>query len=265
MGWPPGHYYSPLPSIEEIKKNEEKIFFVPSEIPGINLFPDEQIKLFNNFKIFYPEIPFTPTKENNLRYYYHNPNFSYGEVIILFCMIKFLKPRRIIEIGAGYTSCAILDINELFFNNKIDTIFIEPYPELFLSLLQKDSQNNYKLITERVQDLNKDIFTTLQSNDILFIDSSHVSKVNSDINYLFFEILPKLNNGVYIHFHDIYYPFEYPKEWIYKGIAWNEVYLLRSFLQFNSYLSNFYKELFIKDMPLFLKNPGSSIWIKKEL
>ena len=32
--------------------------------------------------------------------------------------------------------------------------------------------------------------------------------------------------GVIIHFHDILWPFEYPKKWLEAGRAWNEAYLL---------------------------------------
>ena len=107
---------------------------------------------------------------------------------------------------------------------------------------------------------------------ILFIDSTHVSKIGSDVNSLLFDILPKLNRGVYVHFHDVFYPFEYPQEWVYQGLAWNEAYILRAFLQhndafkivfFNTYLELFYREKFENSMPLCLKNPGGSIWLTK--
>ena len=76
-------------------------------------------------------------------------------------------------------------------------------------------------------------FEKLEPNDLLFIDSSHISKIGSDLNYLLFEVLPSLKPGVIIHFHDILYPFEYPYEWIEKGIYWNEAYLLKAFLMHN--------------------------------
>ncbi len=68
---------------------------------------------------------------------------------------------------------------------------------------------------------------------MLFIDSTHVSKVGSDVNFLFFEVLPRLRPGVHVHVHDIAYPFEYPREWVLEGRAWNEAYLLRAFLTGN--------------------------------
>jgi hypothetical protein len=111
-------------------------------------------------------------------------------------------------------------------------------------------------------------------------DSSHVVKTHSDVNYVFFEILPRLQNGVYIHFHDIFHPFEYPKEWVYQGRAWNEAYVLRAFLQnndryriefFNSFMATFYRDLIARQMPLCLHHAAESmiptsaqsIWLRK--
>jgi len=99
-----------------------------------------------------------------------------------------------------------------------------------------------------------------------------VSKLNSDVNRIFFDLLPSIKKGVLIHFHDIFWPFEYPKEWIREGRAWNEAYLLRAFLEFNdsyeivffvSYMHTFHTELLQEQMPLCLKNSGANIWIRK--
>ena len=88
----------------------------------------------------------------------------------------------------------------------------------------------HRLVNVKLQDVDLKEFDKLKSGDVLFIDSTHVSKIGSDVNYLFFEILPRLHRGVYIHIHDIFYPFEYPKDWIDEGRAWNENYILRAFL-----------------------------------
>ena len=129
----------------------------------------------------------------------------------------------------------------------------------------------------------------MTESDVLFVDSSHVSKYASDVNYLLFNVLPKLKPGVLIHFHDVFKDFEYPREWLKEGIYWNEQYLLRAFLLNNKdyeivYFSDFmereYTEWFQENMPLCLephekyqcgslKNQfiqdirGQSIWIRK--
>ena len=174
--------------------------------------------------------------------------------------------------GCGNSSCVILDTNELFFSNSIKFIFIDPYPQLLKSLLKAGDGEKIDIIPNRLQDVPLVVFKELKENDILFIDSTHVSKTGSDVNYLFFEILPSLKKGVLIHFHDISYPFEYPEEWIKEGRSWNENYMMRCFLAynksfeivlFNTYLQTFHREWFEKNMPLCLKNPGGSLWIRK--
>lgn len=228
--------------------------------------------MFDIFKEYYKELPFDIHKKENLRYYFENPNYSYSDAIFLYCMIRYTKPKKIIEVGSGYSSCVILDTNELFFNGAISCSFIEPYPQLLLSLIKDRDKNKIELVQNNLQDVDINKFSELSKGDILFIDSTHVSKINSDVNFIFFDILPRIKSGVYIHFHDIFYPFEYPKEWIYEGRAWNEDYMLRAFLQyndsfkiqfFNTFLEYFYRDKFINDMPLCMKNPGGSIWIKK--
>lgn len=271
--FPAGHFYSPIPDLEEIRKSETVVWGTPPrEIPGIDLNEQEQLETLNTFKAFYDELPFPETKSEGLRYYFENPAYSYSDAIFLHSMIRFAQPRHIIEVGSGYSSGMILDTNELFFHGNIKTTFIEPYPELFFSLLKNSDKEKVKVIPSRLQDVDVAEFDVLDRNDILFIDSTHVSKVNSDVNRIFFHILPRLKSGVFIHFHDIFYPFEYPQAWIYEGRAWNEIYLLRAFLEhnstfkivaFNTYLEAFHEEFFQQHMPLCLKNRGGSIWLQK--
>ena len=269
---PPGHFYSPMPDFENVTKNAERIFRVPKMIPAVDLNEEEQIRFISVFGKYYAEMPFADEKTDDKRYFFNNPNYSYSDAICLYSMIRHARPERIIEIGSGYSSCAILDTNELFFDNAIDCAFIEPYPELLLSLIKETDQERVEIISTDLQEVELERFTALRDNDILFIDSTHVCKIGSDVNYILFEILPALNSGVYIHFHDIFYPFEYPGEWIYEGRAWTEDYLLRAFLQynnsfkiifFNTFLEHFYPEKFVAEMPLCLKNPGGSLWLKK--
>jgi len=271
---PPGHFYSPIPSFKDIRDEESRIFGgVQKEIDGINLDGREQLKLLESMLVYYGEMPFKSDKQDDLRYYYENPAYSYSDAIFLHGMIRKLEPRQIIEVGSGFSSCMMLDTNELFFENSIETTFIEPYPELLLSLIKKSDKENIRILPARLQDVDIQEFDVLEANDILFIDSTHVSKIDSDVNRILFEILPRLSPGVYIHFHDIFYPFEYPKEWVYEGRAWNEAYILRAFLQFNpefhpvlmsSYMHHFHQSFFKQKMPLCLNDPGGNIWLRKK-
>jgi predicted O-methyltransferase YrrM len=269
----PGHYYSPIVLIDDIKKRECEIWgeCIKKEISGIDLRVFDQIELINNLSKYYPEIPFKPEKQFGVRYYLDNEFYNYTDGIILYSMIRHLKPERIIEIGSGFSSALMLDTNEMFFDNKIDLCFIEPYTERLLSLMSEADKAHTAIIQNDAQSISLEIFQNLKSGDILFIDSTHVVKTGSDVNYILFEILPSLQSGVLIHFHDIFYPFEYPKEWVFKGRNWNEDYFLKALLMYNSsfeiklfsdYIHKCHKDAF-KNMPLTYMNTGGSIWIMK--
>lgn len=267
---PPGHFYSPIPSTDDV--NNIKDIELPFSIPGIELNTEKQLQLLNEFYKYYLELPFSDNKSEILRYYYINPAYSYSDAILLHCMIRHLKPKKIIEVGSGYSSCVTLDTNELFFENKIQCKFIEPYPNLLKSLIKSEDKTKIEILETKLQNVPLEIFKELKDQDILFIDSTHVSKLNSDVNYIIHEIFPILNSGVYIHIHDVFYPFEYPKEWLLEGRAWNEQYILRAFLEFNqkfeiimfnTYLESLFKNSIEGKFPLLFKNTGGSIWLKK--
>ncbi len=270
---PPGHFFSPLPSLDEIRSEESRIFGeVPDKINAVDLNAIGQLELFQKLASYYEELPFHEAQSSNFRYYLDNAAYSYGDGIFSFCMLRHISPKRIIEVGSGYSSCLILDTNELFFDGAIQTIFIEPYPKLLMSLITEDDLSSIELVPERLQDVETSVFESLEPGDVLFIDSTHVSKIGSDVNHLFFEVLPRLQSGVFVHLHDIFYPFEYPKWWVYEGRGWNEAYLLRAFLQYNNqfrivlmntYMRKFHEGLIEAHMPLCLKQMGGSIWIQK--
>ncbi|MFM0145466.1 class I SAM-dependent methyltransferase [Paraburkholderia sp. RL18-085-BIA-A] len=271
---PPGHFYSPIPSLDDVRREEAKLFdTMLKTMPGVDLREQEQLRLLEQFADrFYNDMPFQTNKVEHLRYYFENPMFSYADAISLYSMIRHLKPRQIVEVGSGFSSAVALDTNDLFFGGQIHTTFIEPYNERLLSLINQQDKGTSKIVESRVQDVDSAVFSSLAENDILFIDSTHVSKIGSDVNRLFFEILPALAKGVYIHFHDIFLPFEYPPQWIYEGRAWNEAYVLRAFLQYNqafevilmnAFMGMHHGAFFHEKMPLFMKNTGGSFWIRK--
>lgn len=270
---PPGHFYSPIPSVEEVARDAARIFAPPPRcVPGIDLREAAQLALLERFVPFYAEIPFAPEQTPGLRYRFENGAYSYADAIMLYCMLRHAQPKRVIEIGSGHSSAAALDTSERFFDNRIETAFVEPYPDLLLSLLKPGDAERIEIIPKRLQDVPTALFSRLEANDVLFIDSTHVGKIGSDVNIIFAEILPALRPGVLVHFHDIFYPFEYPRYWIDEGRAWNEAYMLRCFLQYNSafrvelwnhYLAEFNRPWFEQHMPLCLKNTGASLWLRR--
>lgn len=273
--WAPnGHFYSPIAPQDEIQKDADRIFAPwPRTLPGIDLREAKQLEFLEVVRGFYADLPFKAGKVEGLRYNYENQAYSYSDGILLNSMLRFAKPQRVIEIGSGHSSCMTLDTSELWLNNSIDCTFIEPYPELLYSLLKPGDLERIKILPSRVQEVNLSVFHALEENDVLFIDSTHVSRVGSDVNRLVFDVLPVLKKGVYVHIHDIIYPFEYFKEWIDAGRAWNEAYLVRAFLQsnkdfeiviFNTFMEHFHEDYFARNLPLCLMNKGGSIWLRKK-
>lgn len=270
---PPGHFYSPLPDVTYIDQNKERLFDRQAKsIPGIEVDADLQLTLAEKFSTYYHELPFQDEKAPGLRYYFHNDWFSYGDAIVLYSMLRHLRPQRIIEVGSGFSSAVMLDTNDLFLAKGIAFTFVEPNPERLFSLLTDEDKTRCEIIVDVVQELPLERFDVLQAKDILFIDSSHVAKIGSDVVHLLTNVLPRLNKGVIIHIHDIFWPFEYPEVWLAQGRAWNELYMLKAFLQFtthfkiwffNSYLATHHLDAVGQSLPLFVTNPGGSIWLEK--
>jgi len=274
--FPPGHFYSPIVNVDEIEKNASRIWAGRElkELKGIDLHVDQQMEHLSKIASYYNEIPFKEEIEesSDLRYSFNNGMYSFTDGIILYGMLRHLSPKKVIEIGSGHSSALMLDTNRLFFSNTIELTFIEPYPDrLYKTISEKDKDNTH-IIEQGVQEVPLSVFAALNEGDILFVDSTHVSKCGSDVNYILFDILPILKPGVFIHFHDIFYPFEYPKEWVLKGYNWNENYLLKAFLMHNKnysmqFFADFmhlhYRSAFDK-MPLCYKNTGGNLWLKKE-
>jgi len=271
--YPPGHFYSPIPSLEEVRARDAEIFgAAPDEIAGIDLNLQGQLELLEALMPYYAELPFTADEQEGLRYRFDNGFYSYSDAIFLYTMIRHFRPRRVIEVGSGYSSCVTLDTNELFFANRIHCTFIDPDFRPLRALLKPGDQARIRCLERKVQEVDLSTFDALTENDVLFVDSSHVSKIDSDLNHILFQILPRLRSGVLVHFHDVYYPFEYPRFVVYQGIAWNEAYLLRAFLQyndafriqlFNTFLEHFHPERVYGAMPLCQQNPGGSLWLRR--
>ena len=124
-----------------------------------------------------------------------------------------------------------------------------------------------------MQDVPLDTFDELERNDILFIDSTHILKTGSDVAFELFEVLPRIKQGVVVHLHDMFYPFEYPRNWVIDdNRSWNEIYAVRAFLTnnadfrilfFNDYFARFAKDLIERDAPHVLENVGGSLWLQR--
>lgn len=152
---------------------------------------------------------------------------------------------------------------------------VEPYPDRLKRLIRPEDWRCIQLEEKPMQEVDSAKFWGLQANDILFIDSSHVAKIGSDVTLLLLKILPGLKKGVVIHFHDICYPETYPYEWVKNGWAWNESLMLRAFLigneafrilAFNSYAGKKFRNILDQYYPALAADPGGhggSLWLQK--
>ncbi|KAF0135203.1 MAG: hypothetical protein FD145_29 [Candidatus Saganbacteria bacterium] len=228
-------FYSPIPEIRTLK---DKIWEYPSELIGIKMNEKEQVILLSDFaekyKIEYDQFQLLKGSNTNpYDFYIKNRCFEEIDGEILYCMIRDLKPRKIIEIGSGYSTylSARATLKNKENSDDCELIAIEPYPN---ETLKTGFPGLLKLLQTEVQNVPLAKFLELQENDILFIDSSHVLKIGSDVQYEYLEILPRLNKGVVVHIHDIFLPAEYPKKWVLEELMfYNEQYLLQAFLTFN--------------------------------
>jgi hypothetical protein len=268
----PGHFYSPIVNVDEVRE----VFKTRGDSinpPAINISMDAHAELWKKLLPYLNDIPFPEEKTDEYRYFFKNPAFSYGDGSILHAMLRCFRPRRLVEVGCGYSSACAVDTIDRYLDGKVDVEFVEPYPDLLIRLLGEELAKRYTIHVCFVQKADMQIFNSLEDGDFLFIDSSHVIKTGSDVCHELFNILPTLKPGVFIHFHDIFWPFEYGQDWVLKeNRSWNEIYGLRAFLMYNeSFEIVFHNDFFVKtcrnlvqeSYPTMLKNSGGSIWLRK--
>ena len=251
------HFYSPIPKTSEL---DGLVYLKKYSSLGIKLNIKEQLKLLSSYSSNY-SLKFIPKK---------NEGLSLVDSFMLYCFISKTKPKKIVEIGRGFSTKIIIEAIEKNLKNE-DVIFysIDPY----IKTNDYKNKTNIKFINKRVQDIPLSFFKDV---DFLFIDSSHVSKIDSDVNYEVLEILPCLKKNSIIHWHDIYFPLNYPKQNIEsttRNMYWNESYIVQSFMLFNNsyeilyagkYLQVNYPKFLKKNFPFFLdKHSLSSFYIKK--
>ena len=275
LAFRPGHFYSPICSPDDLARHytDPRTTDGRVDIPGIDLNEAGQRALWSQWAQFLAEFPFTPDAQPSFRYRSDNRNFAVGDATVLYCMLRHLKPKRMIEVGSGFSSACALDTIERYLGNTVTNSFIEPYPDLLKSMLKPGDLERITIIPSPIQDVAIDTFEALASGDILFIDSTHIVKTGSDVVHELFQILPRLKPGVVVHFHDVHYPFEYPSEWVMeRNYSWNEVYALRAFLMYNSAFEVMFfndafarlsSDLVARDAPAMLTNPGGGLWLRR--
>jgi hypothetical protein len=250
----PIHYYEPLPDFRSI---------TPQQITrrranaAIDFNWECQLSLIDQLVQYRSEL-------EQLEFDFDNVFFSGFDAAVYYALLRYLQPGRVVEIGGGYSTQ--LAAKALARNGRGRLTCIEPYPEARLL----DANLDVELIQTPVEQIDVDYFSSLDANDVLFIDSSHAVKFGSDVCYEFLEVLPRLKPGVWVHVHDIFFPHDYPVEWLLeRRLALNEQYLLEAFLAFNhsfaTQLANYWICLDHQDAAgrLWSTAGASSFWMKR--
>lgn len=271
---PPGHYYSPLPAESAyLAATGSTPTPAPQEgLPGIDLRLADQLTLFRQLA---PQLAkFSPSAAPvpDRRYYYGNDFFGRGEAGIAAALLQEDRPRRVIEVGSGFSSALLLDTAGAGSGEAVEFTFLDPDPVRLDALLRPADRARVRVIKGLAQDQSPAFYGTLEPGDWLFVDSSHVGKCGSDVLYLLFEVFPRLKPGVTVHLHDVFWPFEYPRAWYEEGRAWNEAYFLRTHLIENPrWRIRFWNDCFWKAHPDVVRSTfpgveglGASLWLRRD-
>jgi len=263
------HFYQPIPDLKDLERRN--VWENVSKLNGIIWKPQKYLENLKELAKFADECdwPYEPVNRDAMEFYINNTCFSYGCASMLHSIIRKNKPKRIIEVGSGHSSrviAAALKANITDDNGYYpEYTIIDPYSLLDITKFP----GNAKLLKEQVENVDVSIFKELSNNDILFIDSSHVCKIGSDVNFEILEVLPTLNSGVFVHFHDIELPYEYSKIYATNPkfrMFWTEQYLLQAFLTCNKQFEIFLPLCYIQRnhedefRTLFKKGNNSVLW-----
>ena len=263
----PAHFYSPVPILSELEDSA----WQPYDLTGLDWRPEEQRELLMRLGRWASEVQeFSHDRpSSNGRFFFNNSAISPFDAAVYYAMLRELKPRRVLEVGGGYSTMLAAEAARRNGSTVLDCI--EPYPMDDLRRLP----GLRRLLERGVQTVPIEEFTTLEAGDVLFIDCSHVSKIGSDVNHLVLRVLPRLAPGVIVHIHDMFVPQEYPKRWVKDlQLFWSEQYVVHAFLLFNSeyrvLLANYFMGTTFRDVvaqafPLAATTDGVSLWLQRKL
>ncbi len=218
---PAGHFYSPRSSAADIS-NAIRRRRRPTNIPINDV---EQLALAEQLALVVP-------RQN--RWVNVNTQFGAADASIYRAMLLHYRPTRVVEIGSGYSTAVALDVADESLP-ELQITCVDPYADRLRSVLTAQDEKRVTLFETAVQDIEPEqLVKDLRPGDFFFIDSTHVVKAGSDVCYLLLHVLPILPVGTIVHVHDIFWPFEYPDDWLIDGRDWTEIYMLQAFLTHNT-------------------------------
>lgn len=233
--FPAGHYYSPQPDPRELLEEPRHGQIWPGravETPGVDWRDDAQVALTRDVFAAQRRLDFASAPTADVTEY-NSANDLYPplDAWILEALLRHHRPRRMIEVGSGYSTLVSARVNRELLGGEMRLTLIEPYVRAFLAG-GIDGVENVLMLP--IQDVELELFDELGEGDVLFIDTSHTVKTGGDVPWLYNRVLPRLRPGVLVHLHDIFLPRDYPEQWVREGWGWNEQYLVQAFLAFNA-------------------------------
>ena len=257
------HYYEPKFNFTENEKDN----YQNRELLSIKLNPSKQIKFLKNLKYEKELLDLNLKKgSKKFNFYINNGSFEEGDAEIYYQLIRYIKPKKIIEVGSGYSTLIAMEALKKN-NNSAKIKCIEPFENKWLEKLEVE------VLREPLENLSINWQNELERNDIFFLDSSHIIRPDGDVLKFYLEILPNLKSGVIIHIHDIFTPKNYLPNWTFdKMRLWNEQYLLEGILinsnkyeillSLNYLKSNYYEKLLKKSPYLEKEKEPGSIYLR---
>ena len=223
----PIHYYEPIPDFRALTREQLLKRRVPSSVRFD--IPAQARKIGELAARYGAELDALKSAGS---FPFDNEYFAGHDAAVYYALIRDLRPERVVEIGAGYSTriaAKALDANADEGSSGSLTV-IEPFPQPRLT----EWGVKMELVVQPVEKVDRTVFHALDANDILFIDSSHAVRTGGDVVFEFLDLLPEVKPGVWIHVHDIFFPFDYPPDWVLdQRLAFNEQYLLEAFLAYN--------------------------------
>jgi predicted O-methyltransferase YrrM len=230
-------YYSTLPVLEDIERTRAR-WDRPSELPGLDVdLAAMKTRLAELRERWEPDFAAHAGNYRTNQQAGFGPGYPAFDARTLYYMLREHKPARYLEVGSGLSTyyATLAAGRNADDGAPLKITCIEPYPFPALSTLP-----GFELIEGFVQDVPVTRFEELDDGDVLFIDSSHALKIDSDVAYLFLEVLPRVKPGVFVHIHDVPFPYNapYPADtWLFGErwpVYWNEAMVVQTFLAFNS-------------------------------
>jgi hypothetical protein len=227
------NYYSPIPDLSLLP---DDIWTRRHDLCGVDLKANVGIELIEReLAGFIAELDVSSEGPGEPGVFFlHNTGFESVDAELLYAMVRHARPKRVIELGSGYTTLLINLAARRNIEDGVQTLHVayDPYPREHV--LGASLPEPSRLEAVSATEVPLEVFDGLQAGDILFVDTTHTVKLGSDVNFIVLEVLPRLQPGVIIHFHDIFLPWEYPRVWFEElQYYWAEQYLLQAFLAFN--------------------------------